>query len=75
MTTTTGATSHDVRDNHDGDLMLTIIEAAEYLRTPVGTMRWWRHCGTGPRSFRIGRSVRYWKTDIILWLADQTNRP
>ena len=29
----------------------------------------------GPRSFKIGRHVRYWRTDLILWLTEQTNRP
>ena len=42
----------------DTDL-LTITEAAALLRTPVATLRWWRHQGTGPASFRIGRRVFY----------------
>ena len=29
----------------------------------------------GPRSFKIGRHVRYWRTDLVLWLTEQTNRP
>jgi hypothetical protein len=28
--------------------LLTITEAAEVLRTPVATLRYWRHLGTGP---------------------------
>jgi hypothetical protein len=63
------------RNDHVGDEMLTIGEAAAYLRKPVGTMRWWRHCGTGPRSFLVGRNVRYWRTDLVLWLAEQAARP
>ena len=42
---------------------------------PEGTLRYWRHLGAGPRSFKIGRHVRYWRTDLILWLTEQTNRP
>lgn len=61
--------------DHDGDQMLTIDEAADFLRKPVATMRWWRHCQTGPHSFRVGRNVRYWRTDLVLWLAEQTARP
>lgn len=57
------------------DEMLSIEEAAAYLRVPVATMRYWRHLGTGPHSFRVGRHVRYWRTDLILWLTEQTNRP
>jgi hypothetical protein len=33
-----------------------IQEVADVVRVPVATLRYWRHLGTGPRSFRIGRS-------------------
>jgi len=29
---------------------LTLREASEYLNIPVNTLRWYRNCGTGPRS-------------------------
>lgn len=58
-----------------GDEMLTLQEACAYLRVPEGTLRYWRHLRCGPRSFKIGRHVRYWRTDLILWLTEQTNRP
>jgi hypothetical protein len=34
--------------------LLTIREAAELLRAPVATLRYWRHLGSGPHSFRLG---------------------
>ena len=52
-----------------GDEMLTLQEACAFLRVPEGTLRYWRHLGCGPRSFKIGRHVRYWRTDLIVWLA------
>jgi excisionase family DNA binding protein len=58
---------------HETDL-LTIVEAAEVLRTPVGTLRYWRHCNTGPRSFRLGRRVLYRRDDLIAWIAAQRER-
>ena len=58
-----------------GDEMLTLQEACAYLRIPEGTLRYWRHLGSGPHSFKIGRHVRYWRADLILWLTEQTNRP
>ena len=58
-----------------GDEMLTLQEACAYLRVPEGTLRYWRHLGSGPRSFKIGRHVRYWRADLTLWLTEQTNRP
>jgi excisionase family DNA binding protein len=57
----------------DTDL-LTITEAAALLRTPVATLRWWRHQGTGPASFRIGRRVFYRRRDLEAWIAAQHER-
>jgi excisionase family DNA binding protein len=53
--------------SHEPEL-LTITEAAEFLRTPVATLRYWRHLGTGPRSFRLGRRVLYRRVDLHAWL-------
>ena len=55
--------------------LLTISEAATLLRAPVATLRYWRHLGTGPHSFRIGRTVRYWRSDVLQWLESQSRRP
>ena len=55
---------------HEADL-LTIAEAAELLRTPVATLRYWRHRNTGPRSFRLGRRVLYRRDDLRLWIDAQ----
>ena len=48
--------------------LLTITEAAELLRTPVATLRFWRHRNTGPRSFRLGRRVLYRRDDLHAWI-------
>ena len=44
---------------HADDELLTMQEVAVVVRVPLATLRYWRHLGTGPRSFRIGRGVRY----------------
>lgn len=54
----------------DTDL-LTITEAAEVLRTPLATLRYWRYLGIGPRSFRIGRRVFYRRGALDDWLRAQ----
>ena len=57
--------------------LLTITEAADVLRAPVATLRYWRHLGTGPNSFRLGRRVLYRRTDLRTWIdaqADQSPR-
>ena len=54
--------------------LLTITEAAELLRAPVATLRYWRHLGTGPRSFRLGRRVLYRSDDLRSWIDAQRGR-
>ena len=39
------------------------------------TLRYWRHLGTGPRSFRIGRGVRYWHNEVTTWLQAKATAP
>ncbi len=60
---------------HTNDELLTMQEVANVVRVPLATLRYWRHLGTGPRGFRIGRSVRYWRTEVHTWLQQQSNRP
>lgn len=54
--------------------LLTITEAAELLRAPVATLRYWRHLGTGPRSFRLGRRVLYRRDDLQARVEQQSGR-
>ena len=51
--------------------LLTITEAAAIVRAPVNTLRYWRHLGTGPASFRVGRRVLYRQSDLIAWIHTQ----
>jgi len=51
--------------------LLTITEAAELLRTPVATLRFWRTRNIGPRSFRLGRRVLYRRDDLQAWIDAQ----
>lgn len=43
---------------------MTTAEVAELLRVPEVTVRYWRHNGTGPRGFKVGRHVRYAREDV-----------
>ena len=51
--------------------LLTMTEAADLTRAPVATLRYWRHLGVGPRSFRLGRRVLYRRCDLLEWIAQQ----
>lgn len=50
---------------------MTTEELAELLRTSPETCRYWRHNGTGPKSFKVGRRVLYDRADVQAWLTDQ----
>ena len=60
---------------HANDELLTMDEVANMVRVPVATLRYWRHLGSGPRSFRVGRTVRYWRTDVLHWLEQRSTDP
>ena len=48
------------------------VQVAEYLKTPATTIRWWRHIGQGPKSFRLGaRKVAYLRRDVEARLEEQ----
>jgi predicted DNA-binding transcriptional regulator AlpA len=69
--TSPGNTAHRPADEpYPHPEMLTMPEVAKLLRIPIATLRYWRHLGTGPRSFRMGRSVRYFRTDVYAWLQE-----
>jgi excisionase family DNA binding protein len=56
------------RDHITEPPLLTTTEAAQLLRAPVATLRYWRHLGTGPHSFRVGRRVVYRRDDLQAWI-------
>ena len=63
--------------NHTADpapALLTITGAAELLRAPVATLRYWRHLGTGPTSFRLGRRVLYRRDDLNAWIDSRRDQ-
>lgn len=61
--------THQPSGSSDPSELLTITEAADLLRAPVATLRYWRHLGTGPHSFRVGRRVLYRRVDLEAWVA------
>lgn len=52
--------------------LMTVEEVAEYLGVPVNTLYQWRHKGTGPTAFRVGRFLRYDAADVRAWLHEKT---
>ena len=61
-------------NTHADDELLTLAETATIVRVPEATLRYWRHLGEGPHSFRIGRAVRYWRSEVFAWLEAESER-
>lgn len=53
------------------DTFLKEDQVAELLGLPVRTMQSWRLRGGGPEFYKIGRSVRYKRSDLDEWLANR----
>ena len=70
-------TSHSLHRElpHADDELMTMKEVATLVRVPEATLRYWRHLGTGPHGFRVGRSVRYRRNDVVHWLEEQSRHP
>ena len=56
------------------DQLFTELLAAEVLRLNVRTLRLWRERGGGPPYLKLGRAVRYRRSDLVAWLDQQVRR-
>jgi hypothetical protein len=55
----------------DAEELLTLSEAAEILRVPINTLRWWRQTGKGPEFFKIGRHLVTTVGDLRRYIREQ----
>jgi hypothetical protein len=53
------------------DPLLSIDAVSRVLVIPVGTLANWRCMGVGPRYLRVGRHVRYRRSDLEVWIDEQ----
>jgi excisionase family DNA binding protein len=51
------------------DELLTTYEAADYLKLPAAQLKQLRYRGVGPAYSRLGRHVRYVRTDLQRWIS------
>ncbi len=50
------------------EVLLNEKELSQLFRVSIGTLRFWRTIGRGPRYRKVGQSVRYAPSDIFAWL-------
>lgn len=63
---------HRSRGSSPGGTMEKLMsaeEVADFLGVPVNTLYQWRHKGTGPDAFRVGRHLRYDPVAVREWLG------
>lgn len=54
--------------------MLTVLEAADYLRLSTRTLERLRCSGLGPKYVKLGRSIRYQRDALDEWIAERVVR-
>jgi len=56
----------------DGSIEYLVTKrVSEEYGIPESTLRYYRHCSTGPASFRMGRRVVYRRAEIEKWISAQ----
>lgn len=56
------------------DDLLLIDEVAERLRLSKQSLRVMRHRGSGPKSFIVGRRLRWLRGDVEKWILQQREK-
>jgi len=51
------------------ETLLDEKELSHRLRVSIGTLRFWRTIGRGPRYRKVGQLVRYAPSDVQEWLS------
>jgi excisionase family DNA binding protein len=60
------------RQNTNPDAFLTEEQTAEFLNISVRTLQAWRIKLAGPRFVRVGRAIRYRRSDLTAWIEANT---
>lgn len=53
------------------DRLLQLPEISAMTTLTVDSLRWLRHAGKGPRTFKLGRRVVAYESDVLAWIAAQ----
>jgi excisionase family DNA binding protein len=53
------------------DPLLSVQDLAAYLEVPVATLYAWRYRRQGPTGFKVGRHLRYRKSDVDRWISEK----
>jgi predicted DNA-binding transcriptional regulator AlpA len=56
----------------DPDSLVTEVETAKLLHISIRTLQAWRIKLAGPRFVRVGRAIRYRRSDLTAWIEANT---
>lgn len=54
------------------DCLMTTEQLAEFLQVPLTSLYQWRHKGLGPKGIKVGKYIRYRRSDVNAWLDDRS---
>lgn len=57
--------------NFDPDQLMTESDVADFLCQSIRTIQKWRVTGFGPAFYKLGRSVRYKRSELIEWMTER----
>lgn len=63
-----------MRDTFEHPRQMNTLDAAAYLGLSHHTLNQWRYQGRGPLFVRLGRAVRYRKSDLDAYLEESLRR-
>jgi excisionase family DNA binding protein len=57
----------------DGNQLLTIEQVAEFLNIPIASVRKMRSLGKFAPGYKVGRHIRWRRSDILEWLESRAD--
>lgn len=55
------------------ETLMSTRSLAEYLDVSVETIHYWNSQGGGPKSYKVGRHLRFRRSDVDQWLEERAN--
>lgn len=56
---------------HNQHELMTLTELCRELGISESTAYYWRQIGKGPKGARIGKALRYRRSDVVAWVDKQ----
>jgi predicted DNA-binding transcriptional regulator AlpA len=57
------------------DELWTVDDLADFLKIPKATIYNWNYLRVGPQPMKVGRRLRWWRSEVIAWVNEQRVPP